>query len=252
MSGPITLYAFDGGRITASGVRFIDRSGQDALRDMADPNHCYLIRHPDGLLMWDSGLPDAIHGLPGHTLEKGRFRFTVERTLAAQMEAIGAHPESVQQVAFSHLQIDHAGNAGLFPHAAALLQAAEHRMAFGRSAAKWGYVRADYASLAGRVQKLKGDHDVFGDGRVMILSAPGHTPGHQVLYVELARSGPVLLTGDLYYAEGDAEAGWMPAWNVDHEQTRATMERMEAFARLRGARWIYNHQPGPPAVGWME
>ena len=254
------MYIFDGGWVHTRGVRFLGADGAEEVRDMADPNHCYLIEHPQGLLLWDSGLSDAIHALPGHALERGKFRFVVERPLAAQLAEIGVAPGDVRRVAFSHLQIDHAGNAALFPQAEALVQDREYRMAFGRKAKEWGYVRADYAGLAKQpVRRLAGDLDVFGDGRVLLLSAPGHTPGHQVLYVDLPASGPLslssaplLLSGDLYYDAQDPAAGFMPAWNYDKDETRRTMQRLQAFAAERGARWLINHQPGAMGAGWME
>lgn len=190
-------------------------------------------------------------------LEQGKFRFALPRTLAEQMREAGFHPGRVDYAAFSHLQIDHAGNAGLFEGAKVLLQAAEVELAFGPEAGKWGYRLEDFAALAGReIVQLNGDYDVFGDGRVVLLSAPGHTPGHQVLWVAL-ESGPVLLSGDLYYAPGDPAGRWMPAWNYDPAQTLETMARMEQIATESGARWLINHAPDghaglPLAPQWVE
>jgi glyoxylase-like metal-dependent hydrolase (beta-lactamase superfamily II) len=253
----LRLYVFDAGRIHTRGVRFTNPAGAEETRDMADPNHCYLVRHPRGLLAWDAGLPDTIAALPGCALERGKFRFELRRALAAQMAEAGFDPREVDFVAFSHLQIDHAGNAGLFERATTLLQAAEAEMAFGPEAEHWGYRLGDYAALAGReMVRLEGDYDVFGDGKVVLLAAPGHTPGHQVLLVRLA-GGPVLLSGDLYYAGGDPAGRWMPGWNYDHGQTLRTMERLERIAAESGARWLINHEPRqrdslPLAPRWME
>ncbi len=242
---PIHLIPFDGGRVVTRGVRFLRGDGGEEIRDMSDPNHCYLVQHPEGLLMWDSGLPDTIAAMPRHTLKSGRFRFIVKHPLAAQLAENGVRAEDVHYLAFSHLQIDHAGNAGLFPRSTVLIQAAEYALAFGAEAEDWGYRRPDYEVLAGqKIAQLDGDNDVFGDGRVVILAAPGHTPGHQVLFIDLPQEGPVLLSVDLYYAAKDLREGWMPAWNYDKEQTRWTMERLERFALEKGARWVINHDPG--------
>jgi N-acyl homoserine lactone hydrolase len=251
------LHIFDGGRVTTRGVRFINPQGEIELRDMRDPNHCYLVEHPQGQLMWDTGLPDSISVLRGRTRQRGKFRFTVRQPLAEQLTRTGIDPAQVDYLAFSHLQVDHAGNTGLFPRAKVLIQSAEWEMAFGPEAAQWGYVQADFQSITRQeVVKLNGDFDVFGDGRVVILSAPGHTPGHQVLLVELD-SGPLLFSGDLYYAEKDPIEGWMPYWNIDREQTLRTMARLDQLARQRGARWVINHDPNPSirlplAPEWVE
>jgi glyoxylase-like metal-dependent hydrolase (beta-lactamase superfamily II) len=208
--------------------------------------------------MWDAGLPDFIAALPEHTLRRGtRFRFVLPRTLADQLARAGFAPEDIDFLALSHMQIDHAGNAGLFTRARTLVQEAEFAIAFGPDAARWGYYPRDFAVLAGRSHTLlSGDYDVFGDGSVLILSAPGHTPGHQVLLVRLT-SGPVLLSGDLYYAAGDPAAYWMPAWNVDPAGTLRTMQRLDKITADTAARWIINHDPNPAppvvlAPEWME
>jgi N-acyl homoserine lactone hydrolase len=240
----IHLFTFDAGVIHTRGVRFINRHGAAETRDMADPNHCYLIQHPRGLLMWDAGLADTIAALPGKTLTRGKFSFELPRTLQSQLEEAGFRGEAINFLAFSHLQIDHGGNAALFPQAKVLIQAPEYAMAFGAEADKWGYRCSDYECLSQHeILQLQGDHDVFGDGSVILLSAPGHTPGHQVLYVDLGRPGPLLLSGDLYYAAKDPLDGWQPAWNFNQEQTWQTMARLEQYAGEHGARWVINHQP---------
>jgi N-acyl homoserine lactone hydrolase len=240
----IQLFPFDAGVVHTQGVHFFNRQGAEETRDFHDPNHCYLIQHPQGLLMWDAGLPDAIAQLPGKTLQRGKYTFELQRTLQSQLVEAGFGAETVDFLAFSHLQIDHGGNAALFTHAKVLLQETEYTLAFGPDAEKWGYRRSDYACLAqNEVITLRGDCDVFGDGKVLLLSAPGHTPGHQVLFVELDQAGPVLLSGDLYYAQKDPVEGWLPGWNYNRAQTWETMARLEQFAAEHGARWVINHQP---------
>lgn len=257
----ITDQALDGGRVITQGVRFV-RLGPDGplaeeTRDMADPNHCYLVRHPQGLLLWDCGLNDAIFHLPNHTLQHGRFQFEVTNPLADQLARLGVSPQEIRFLVFSHLQIDHAGNTNLFPNAQVLIQSAERDFAFQPDAAAWGYCIEDYACIGeadlpkdqqSRVTQLHGDADVFGDGRVRILSAPGHTPGHQVLYVEGSR-GPLLFSGDLYYAPKDPSEGWTAAWNYHQATTYQTVQRLRAFAEQTGARWVINHSPAGCATG---
>ena len=88
-------------------------------------------------------------------------------------------------------------------------------------------------------RKLAGDYDVFGDGRVEILSLPGHTPGHQALYVELTNTGPIVLSGDLYHFRASRERRTTPVFNTDRGQTLASMARLEALLVERGATlWI--------------
>jgi glyoxylase-like metal-dependent hydrolase (beta-lactamase superfamily II) len=83
------------------------------------------------------------------------------------------------------------------------------------------------------------DLDVFGDGTVVVKSAPGHTPGHQVAFVRLAKRGPVLLAGDLYHYPEERTTGRTPGFEFDREATLATRARIDAFLKQSGAElWI--------------
>lgn len=246
---PIKIHSFTAGTIHTPSVRFFSSNGSEETREVELPNTCYLIQHPHGLLLWDAGLPDAIAALSEHTLNRGKFRFTHQQPLAAQLDEAGVHPDQIRYLAISHLHIDHTGNSGLFPNATIILQEAEYNGAFHPHARDHGYNPDDYADLATHViWLLPGDRDVFGDGRVILLSAPGHTPGHQVLFVDLGQAGCVLFSGDLYYRHADIEGGWLPVWNHDREQTWRTMQRLEAFRAARQARWIVNHDPDEQGV----
>lgn len=241
---PIQILPFAAGHIQTPAVRFFAANGNEETRAVSIPNTCYLIRHPQGLLLWDAGLPDSIAALPQQTLKRGKFRFTLERTLAGQLAEAGIAPDEVRYLAISHLHIDHVGNSALFRNATVILQETEHRAAFYAQAHAHGYTPGDYAGLSAHTRwLLPGDRDIFGDGRVVILSAPGHTPGHQVLFVDQGEAGCCLFSGDLYYQQSDIASGWIPVWNHDREITWRTMQRLEAFRASRGARWIVNHDP---------
>jgi glyoxylase-like metal-dependent hydrolase (beta-lactamase superfamily II) len=89
---------------------------------------------------------------------------------------------------------------------------------------------------------IEGDHDVFGDGLVRIISAPGHTPGHQVLFLDLKNSGPVILSGDLYHFAISRQDRRVPAFNFDRELTLASMDRVEALVAETGATFWIEHE----------
>ena len=83
------------------------------------------------------------------------------------------------------------------------------------------------------------EHDLFGDGAVVIKSAPGHTPGHQILYLKLSKTGPVVLSGDLYHYTQERTLDRLPTFEFNPEQTRATRVAIEQFLKTRGAQlWI--------------
>lgn len=210
-------------------------------REFSD--HCYLIRHGDRLLLWDAGIADSIAAKPdGVSVAGGLLTLRVPRTLASQLEDLGLAPEDITDVAFSHFHADHVGNAGRFTRATHYIQKAEQAAAFGPDAAKFGYAPALYDALrANPTVVLEGDHDVFGDGSVVILSTPGHTPGHQSLLVRLRDTGAVVLSGDLVHFHENWVERRVPLRNADRDQTLASMERIAALLATENATLWINH-----------
>src|SRR5262249_10310523 len=153
-------------------------------------DNCYLIRHSRGILLWDTGVPDAVATMPdGMVVANGAITFRRAKTLAAQLAEIGVKPSDVTYVAISHTHGDHVGNVGLFPSATVVIREAEYDWALTQP------VKPAFGT-AQPIERLAGDRDVFGDGSVVILSTPGHSPGHQSLLVVLPKTGAVVLSGD--------------------------------------------------------
>lgn len=206
-------------------------------------SNCYLIKHASGWLLWDSGMSDTIAATPeGVTAASGLLTLYVKKTLASQLEALGVAPSDIQRVAFSHFHSDHVGNANLFTAATLYIQQPEHDAAFGPDAAKFGFAPKFYDKLAGnKTVKLNGDHDVFGDGSVMIISTPGHTPGHQCLLVHLPQTGAVVLSGDMVHFQDNWDHRRVPARNFNKEQTTQSMERVAKLLKDEHAQLWINH-----------
>jgi len=236
----LRLYEFDCGRLAydspeAAGFGVSDE--ETSVRELFVP--CYLIEHPDGLFLWDGGLASALADEEGW-VGTNTSRRRLDRTLADQMADLGLTLDSLTFVAFSHMHFDHVGVANEITGGTLLIQEREFEAAFAEDIQVPGFDPSLYEGLMGLERVLlNGDYDVFGDGRVRILSLPGHTPGHQALYVALNDQGPVVLSGDLYHFRLSREKRIVPEFNVDAEETLSSMDRLEAFLSETGsALWI--------------
>jgi len=209
------------------------------------PVPCFLVAHPKGTLMWDVGV------IPDDDVERaaaGGARYDVNttaaavvtRTLRSQLAAIGYRPADVTYVAVSHAHKDHTANLNQFAAATWLTPSAERefmwkpnnervepRFYSALEKSKWVPLNAD-------------EHDVFGDGKAVIKAAPGHTPGHQVLVLDLASIGRVMIAGDLYhYAPERAFHREPPANEFNVQQSTASRAKIEDYLKTtRTAMWI--------------
>jgi glyoxylase-like metal-dependent hydrolase (beta-lactamase superfamily II) len=172
------------------------------------------------------------------------FHVYRDKTLAGQFQQIGVEPSKVNYLGLSHMHFDHIGNVGLFPQATLLMQKEEYASAFGPDAAKYGNDPAKYPTLAKNPAKqLEGDLDVFGDGSVVVKRAIGHTPGHQMLFVKLPRTGNVLLSGDLAHFTSNWEHRRVPSFNFDKVLSLKAMDDAAAFMKANHAQlWIQHDQ----------
>ena len=232
----LKLYLFDCGHL-----RFESLAGFGIGDDETDVREgivpCYIVDHPEGRMLWDGGLPSAVAEADGW-LDNARL----DKPLAQQLAQLdlGFDLGSLDYVAFSHMHFDHTGVANEVEGATWLVQQAEYDAMFADPVTVPATQPELYENLRNTDRVLlNGDHDVFGDGRVRILSAPGHTPGHQALFLDLAETGPLVLSGDLYHLRLSRAERRVPVFNVDEEMTLQSMERVEAFLAEAGATlWI--------------
>jgi N-acyl homoserine lactone hydrolase len=211
-------------------------------KPMTFSDNCYLIRHGKDWMLWDSGFTDALAARPDGELGNRGMRAKRTKTLLSQLAELGLKPEQINVIAFSHTHQDHVGNANLFPNATLYMQQAEYDAAFGPEPAKYGFNPALYDKLRDNpVVKLSGDKDVFGDATVVILSTPGHTPGHQSLLVRLPKAGAIVLSGDMAHFRENFDQRRVPSFNYSKEQTLASMERIAQLLRSERAQLWINH-----------
>jgi glyoxylase-like metal-dependent hydrolase (beta-lactamase superfamily II) len=239
----IRLYALDCGHATFKDLSgFSDAGEYDGKSgDIAVP--CFLIRHPKGDLLWDLGLGDHYNFPKEGTDAAPGVHVTVPVTLLAQLQAIGVAPKKIGFVAFSHLHWDHTGNANDFPDSVWIMNKAELAAALVLPPPDGVLPETWSAYKNAKIETIDGDYDVFGDGKVMILRAPGHTPGHQVLKLKLQKSGTVILSGDLYHLRASRTFKRVPVYNVNRADTLASMGRVESILKHTGGRLIIQHDP---------
>jgi glyoxylase-like metal-dependent hydrolase (beta-lactamase superfamily II) len=234
------LYVLDCGVIGLADVSGFGLTNDETpVRELFVP--CYVIDHAGQQMLWDAGLPDAIVG-QGEVTEDSGMTMRMDDTMADKLAVIGLAPADIDIVAFSHMHFDHVGAANLFTGAHLLIQDTEYEAAF---VAKDNPVfQPDlYLGLSENERTLlSGDHDVFGDGAVTIVSAPGHTPGHQVLLLRLANTGPLVLSGDLYHFAESRALRRTPVFNTDAEATLHSMDKVEALIREEGATLWIEHE----------
>lgn len=206
---------------------------------------CYLIRHGDRYMLWDAGLTDALipNGFSNPTMT-----LRLRRGLLDQLRQIDVRPEQIETIGISHWHFDHTGQARHFPRARLLIGAGDVEMLRRTPSPDQDATDslAHWLSGEGRLEAIRGDRDIFGDGRIVMLSMPGHTPGHYSLLVRLA-SGPVLLSGDLWHFTEQVENRGVPPFNHDRADSLASMDRYERIARNLGARSIIQHEPADVA-----
>ena len=236
------LYVFDCGSLinTPEGVeRYHVTPAEVGETRMSVP--CFLIVHPRGTLMWDLGVtPDDTVDARARNGTAPTGAAIVTRTLRSQLAEIGYQPRDIAYVAMSHAHVDHCANANQFAGSTWLARPAERDFMWADGNTR---VNASYYAALKNSRSIALDtdeYDVFGDGRVVIKSAPGHTPGHQVLVLRLAATGRVMLSGDLYhYPQERTLKRTPPDTEADARQSAASRAMIEAYLdKTKTALWI--------------
>jgi N-acyl homoserine lactone hydrolase len=238
------LYVLDGGVLASETARY--RLTDADVEEVALSVASFLIVHPRGVLLWDAGAV-ADHERSGPVgyeqrlvRRDGQERFVkLAPTLTSQLQAAGYQPSQITHLALSHYHWDHTADANLFSNAQWLVPKLEHDAMF-RANPPGGTRPETYSALKNaRTTLLDGEHDVFGDGTVVIRPAHGHTEGHTVLYVKLAKTGGVVLAGDLYHYPAERTLKRLPTFEVSEAETQVARDELEQFLRrTNSALWI--------------
>lgn len=240
------LYHIDCGRSLANDES-IWTPGENKGRPIQFSSTCYLIQHGEKYLMWDTGVPEATTGDPkGWSTLPSLIVYHLDKTISSQLAQIGLKPGDIDYVLVSHTHGDHIGNVGLFPGATVVMQQAEYEWINSAppSDPNLNTLVQLARKLLGHPRRLElvtGDVDLFRDGSIRLLSTPGHTPGSQSLMVHLARTGYVILSGDVAHLEDNFERDIVPSLNVDKSQSISSMDRIKQIMVEYNAQLFINH-----------
>jgi glyoxylase-like metal-dependent hydrolase (beta-lactamase superfamily II) len=198
---------------------------------------CYLIKHGSDYLIWDTGYPTKESGLAQGNAP------TVQTPIVQHLAKLNVKPEQIKYIGVSHYHGDHIGQAGSFPASTLLigkgdwdaLTAAQPAAGVNPAPVK------HWVSGGGKVESVPKDKDIFGDGSVVMLDMPGHTPGHHSLLVKLKEKGTVLLTGDLAHFHENYDSNGVPSFNTSRHETLASFDRFKAMAKNLKATVIIQH-----------
>jgi len=234
----LRLYVFDCGMIKGLDPALFNFKREEvATTEFAVP--CYLIVHPRGTLVWDVGvIPDSAFKDDGQPVTQGPS--TATRTLKSQLAAIGYAPSDITYLAHSHYHGDHVANSNEFADSTWLVRPIERDAMFAdKPPALVDPKNYDKLKNAKTFLITTDEYDVFGDGKVIIKSAPGHTPGHQVLILHLAKTGNVMLAGDLYHYPEERNSGRVPTFEYNKEQSLASRAMIEDYCKTTHTQlWI--------------
>jgi glyoxylase-like metal-dependent hydrolase (beta-lactamase superfamily II) len=238
----IALTRFDCGNAAAPadiGARFSDTYAYKELK-LQLTFSCYLVKHGDEYMVWDAGF--AVGANPN----------APKVSLVDQLAQLKLTPDNIKYVGISHYHGDHVGQVGSFPQSTLLIGKGDWDALNAAAKAPPGAVTvasanpvpfAHWISGGGKVESVTLDKDVFGDGTVVMLDTPGHTPGHHSLLVRLKETGPVLLTGDLAHFQENYDGNGVPTFNTDRAATLASFDRFKKIAANLKATVIIQHDP---------
>jgi N-acyl homoserine lactone hydrolase len=232
----VSLTRFDCGKTTTLNdvSRFSDVAAFKGL-NIELTFSCYLVKHGNDYLVWDTGNPAASGASPAPTAPK--------TSLLEQLAQLHMKPEQITFVGISHYHGDHVGQLASFPGATLLIGKGDWDVV-NQTTANPAVNPANFAhwiSGGGKVEPLSGDKDVFGDGSVVILTTPGHTPGHHSLLVKLKDKGNVLITGDLAHFRENYDSNGVPTFNTSRAESLASLDRFKQLAKNLNATVIIQH-----------
>ena len=244
----IRLYHLDCGNITVTDLNVFSDTDAYIGKSKDLVASCYLIKHGEDWLLWDTGLPASTPRLADVTTRP--FILSLQETIPEQLKKLDLKPEDIDYIGISHGHFDHTGQANAFPNAKLIIQKTEYDFMTSQTETAMNYhmpaeAIANYVGETAKEKRmlLSGDTDIFGDGTLKAISLPGHTPGHMALLVVLPKTGPVVLSGDQWHFEENRKWNGVPSFNYNRADTLASSDKLNKLIKNRRARIIIQHDP---------
>ncbi len=244
----VRLYRLDCGDITVTDLNVFSDTDAYIGKTKDLVVSCYLIKHNEDWVLWDAGLPANTPKTPDPVAAP--FRPSLKETIPQQLVKLGLKPEDITYVAISHGHFDHTGQVNAFPNAKLIIQKTEYEF-MTSTPEKAMAAHMDPASIANyigpsnesKVMLLSGDADLFGDGTLKAITLPGHTPGHMALFVNLHKSGPMILSGDQWHFTENHRGNGVPTFNYNRADTLASSDKLNKLLKNRRTKLIIQHEP---------
>ncbi len=239
------LYAMSCGYLRCRKVAFVPTADRSIVMD--SPMPVYLITHPGGNVLFDTGPNPVVFDDPvkhwGGVAKAMNPLGDKDSGIVAQLEKIGFRPRDVKYVVNSHLHSDHAGGNRFFPEATFFIQSKELECGKNPDSAEKGYIRADWDDDNLHYRAIDGELDIYQDGALRIIPMVGHTPGHQVLLVRLKNQGAVVLSGDSVPCEENYVQSLVTRTNMDNDLALRSIGRLHQLVAAEAAFLIHGHDP---------
>ncbi len=241
-AGSVKLWRLDCGTTLVADLNAFSDTRAYTGKSMPLTASCYLIKHGDAYMIWDTGLSAS---LKGAKIDPKTGGATITRTVVEQLADIGVKPEQIGMIGISHYHYDHIGQAAAFPGATLLIGKGDFDALSATPPASGANPTAlkNWIGGPGKSMPVSGDKDVFGDGSVTMIDTPGHTPGHHALLVKLGTMGNVLLSGDLAHFRENYDSDGVPTFNTNRTDTLASLARFKGLAKNLKATVIIQHEP---------
>jgi len=235
----VELWRLDCGRMIIPDISYFSDAFAYEGRSADIGNGCYLIRNGDRYLLWDAGLP--LEFKDNENPDEDGWISSISTSISGQLAEIGLAPRDIDFIGVSHYHGDHIGQAGEFAASTLLMSEADAERIRSTPPGNARRRLSPWFDGGAQARWFEGDFDIFGDGSVIILATPGHTPGHSSLLVRLPQKGPVFWTGDLFHFRSEVGKRNVSRWNTSRPDTLASIERFEQLVKALDPLVVVQH-----------